>query len=422
MEGTPENEVLKLPRRSIRSRLGLQKKGRRSVRRNLAKDFKIEVSPSSRLQNHLKRSKSKARPQKKKSKLQKKLAKHNKINLKKIDHELTLRMNSPDKTVENFGRSVLVLEPESFTYRICLLNNILNVIHMSVIQASIAALPNSPITLLSILIINEVALYLATVVPFVLHFKFVSWIDFISKTTGFLIMTVFYSTCWVIASRSLAGSLKRSRPVDQSLQGFGILLVVLAIVNSYIFLFTKLYLMLAKKVKGCCKKGPSKVKQINELKSKGNLIYYRKEEEKDEEDAPEPSLATFNNDEPQSPIAQENYKFGSLDDQNQNGMTGSPFENFLDIKQRKRLNSSQTHNRRRKRSSNFMAVGSPRHLKTPKKPRLSLSSKKRGPLSRPSSRNDKEIQLDYQKSSFFRTELATPRSNRTGHSSIGMEE
>ena len=146
-----------------------------------------------------------------------------------------------NSAVEDFSRSILTNDRRSYSFKVCVLNNILSVIQLSVVQISIAALPNSPIALLVLLILNEVLFFGMTAIPFLLHFEFISKLEFLSKASNSVILTAFFVVCLLIASSSAPGGLKNLRPVSRVLQELGITVLIVGLICNYVFICLRVY-------------------------------------------------------------------------------------------------------------------------------------------------------------------------------------
>ena len=202
-----------------------------------------------------------------------------------IDHKTTIKYNRRNLAVEGFSRALLINNPKAYSSSLILLNNLFNVIHLVLIQVSVASLPHSPLILISLLLSFELVFALFTIIPYIGTFKFISKIEFWGKMAKVICLEGFYSVCFFITISSTRVQL----PVNKTLQSVGIWFIVLGIVMSYIFTVIKIVLLVVNAVQGWIRdrkkaNGQRSIAQKEDLtQRKRGLIFYQEEEEKEEE-------------------------------------------------------------------------------------------------------------------------------------------
>ena len=189
-----------------------------------------------------------------------------------IDHERTLEYNQRNLAIEAFSKAPLTDNPKSYSSSICLLNNILNTVHLSLIQISICSLPQSPVVLLTLLILLELVFILLTIIPFCTVCRFISKVDLCSKITKSVCLEGFFISCLIIKLNSG----RAQAPVDENLQRFGMLFISLGIFNSYFFLIIKIVQILGRMIKKRLMNKPKESKEGQDLTlSQRGLIFYK---------------------------------------------------------------------------------------------------------------------------------------------------
>ena len=151
-----------------------------------------------------------------------------------IDHRRTIRFHERDQTIEDFSRSYLKPSPESFTSPFFRVNNFFNILQLSAIQVLIISFPNSPFTLLMILILAELCFILLTLIPFMKN-RFIPVNEFANKIIRSVCSGGFYLICFTIQVSHDRNSLQ----VSENLQQWGIRFISIGIVSTYVFSFYK---------------------------------------------------------------------------------------------------------------------------------------------------------------------------------------
>ena len=196
-----------------------------------------------------------------------------------IDHKKTIDFNQRNIQVESFVKHYLQNHPKSFTHRLCLVSNILNVLHIALVQICIASLPHSPRTLLGLLMVLEVLFCLLTLIPYCFHHKFISLVELLSKTMKSLCIGGFFVVCIIISHSS---DPRVDLPVNGTVQSIGMVFIALGICFTYIFTIIKIIKLVIKNLKERSKN--KKKGQKNKNKLKGNedltqiqrgLIFYK---------------------------------------------------------------------------------------------------------------------------------------------------
>ena len=194
-----------------------------------------------------------------------------------IDHEKTLSLNSFNQDVDKFARKMLVEKEEAFSSAIFKINNILNVLHLSIYQIAIPALPYSPFVVLAVLNLTEIGFILATIVPYFLKFRFIPLLELTSKTVRFICMEGFLLICLRIISSS--SSRKEPLPVNKDIQLWGIYFLLGGMISTYLFTLIKVIVMIMELIKKFKneKKNHAIGSSHQKFIIKGLIVYARKD-------------------------------------------------------------------------------------------------------------------------------------------------
>ena len=206
-----------------------------------------------------------------------------------IDHKKTIEFHSRDQEIELFSRSILVQDSRSYQSSFCLLHNIFQLLQITIVQVLVVALPHSPTTQIVLLLTNELVFFLFTTIPYFCSFRFISFLDFISRAVRFLFLSGFYVVCLIISYRYRTVS----EPVDRVLQEVGIILLGLAIFLTYIVEVLIMICVICKAISDYYKNKGNKVKAAEKddltQEKRGHIFYV----EKDQNDALEAGEDSF---------------------------------------------------------------------------------------------------------------------------------
>ena len=128
-----------------------------------------------------------------------------------VDFEATISLNSRNKQIEKYATNLLKNSPRSYQLAVSRLYNVFNTLQMVCYQICLPALPYSPTILILILIAVELSSTLAMIIPFIFHFRFISWLEFASKITRFICMETFLTVCLLISLRSRKMTLNKQK-------------------------------------------------------------------------------------------------------------------------------------------------------------------------------------------------------------------
>ena len=174
---------------------------------------------------------------------------------KAIHHQLTLHYNRRNHEIENFAKSMIKNEPNSYTSSLSLLYNYFNVVHLALLQVLIPALPHSPVILVALLIAIEALFLLLTLIPYFTHSRFLNCFELFTKIFKFVFMMAFLVTCFIISYQSGGG---RKLPISKNLQSFGIIAIVAGIIVYYLVTVVKIILMVVTATRSFLAKKSSK--------------------------------------------------------------------------------------------------------------------------------------------------------------------
>ena len=197
-----------------------------------------------------------------------------------IDHSRTMKYNQRNKEIEKFSKSYISADQNSYT-SLCLLSNILNVVHVSIAQVFIVSLSHSPRILLTLLMTTEVLFWLLTLIPYCFQHKFISVVELLHKCSKSMCLGGFFVVCIKI---TFSSDPRVNHPVDESFQSTGIAFLTFGIASTYIFTLIKIIQMViaavAKRLAKRGKKESDKLEDVEDLtKSQRGLIFYKEEKE-----------------------------------------------------------------------------------------------------------------------------------------------
>ena len=244
------------------------------------------------------------------------IPKNGKRKYKVIDHQRTLRYHGIDKSIEEFcvvGLLLPIIENECgdspvtselknkiqrqtkgegkskndhFTKAgletqrrvlfIALLYNLTEPIHQAILQVAIVSLPWSPSVLLVILLLIEILFPLMTLLPALLWFRYLSWMEVARKSIRFISLGGFLVASLIISSESNS----QKKPVSEVLQKVAIWLLVFGIIGLNLTTIFKIWSLISVFIKSRRMK-KTKMNQIGQksletIKEFDGLIYYKK--------------------------------------------------------------------------------------------------------------------------------------------------
>ena len=182
---------------------------------------------------------------------------------------MTLEFISSDLEVANFTREMIMNHPESYTSKLCLLNNYFNILHLALLQISIPSLAYSQVLLMTILIALELLFILLTIYPFFCHSKFISWFELIVRFLKCILMVVFLAVGLLIS----LSSGRQKMPVNQNFQNVGILAICAGIALFYVVMILKGINWVVDVLKEFCCSKNQKENKVNVVGRRGLLVY-----------------------------------------------------------------------------------------------------------------------------------------------------
>ena len=147
-----------------------------------------------------------------------------------------MEYNQRNMEIESFAKNYIDTDPKSYTSNLCLLSNMLNVVHVALMQVCIVALPHSPRILLFILLALEILFCLLRLTPYCFHHRFISVVEHLSKIFRSLCLGGFFAVCLII---TMLSDPRGNRPVNQQAQSIGIVMIFFGIASSYFFMIIK---------------------------------------------------------------------------------------------------------------------------------------------------------------------------------------
>ena len=196
-----------------------------------------------------------------------------------INHTKTIWYNSRNIENENFSKKLLEKEARSnakvLNSSFCMLSNLFAVLHQAVFQMMVAALPQAPVTLITFVILLQLFYLFSYLVPLFSIKRYMSWLDLIGRILHSFFITPFFLVLLIICFTNK----RRKKPVDETLQYSGILLVMLGLISNYLITFLKLFGVVIDVMKkyGCKKKKKEESEVLDILPGfveKKGLVFY----------------------------------------------------------------------------------------------------------------------------------------------------
>ena len=148
-----------------------------------------------------------------------------------IDHKKTLEENLDNYAVVAFLTKNLTDEAQGLNSLICLMFNLIGLLHTCCYQVLIPALPLSSTILLVILLVGELVFIGLILIPFLKITRHISSFMLSTKLTRFSLLFLFFFICFLISLQTSDGR----KPVNNYLQLSAIWVLILGFATEYIF-------------------------------------------------------------------------------------------------------------------------------------------------------------------------------------------